>query len=582
MKANHHQKSFWFIIAMILSILACGVPGVQTSTPPTIVPVVITATQPSPAQNVTGLETPTITPTAPDLGPIVNFGGGGTATPTSSPTPTPTLPDFDPVINFGGGGGGDMDPCAYPGYQPAVFGNPAYGMYWQRGILCAWGAGFGLPFTLKLISPDSKITLTGNFSVDQRTWNFDWQGNAPNEFNALAAWTDNGTRIDIDILWPFDLPTGNWQMIGEGDGLNAHGSLNVEEIHPQIPRILAYDARHTKDILPVDKAGRHSVQPNPDGSINVMGKNFPGNTTVYLLVYQEVSSPEVNAPRDGTLIYKQSVVTNASGYLESKIPVSLDPGKKYLLIGVDVNTPLKEDHYLNFEKIGVDPFFIKSSVAKTSEIDGKYNSLGGANSFLGQPTEAEQTAPDGVGRYRHYQGGSIYWSPSIGAYEVHGRIRDKWAELGWEKSFLGYPTTDESTTPDGIGRYNHFQGGSIYWAPNTDAHEVHGRIRDKWAELGWEQSFLGYPLMDESTTPDGIGRYNHFQGGSIYWTPNTDAHEVHGLIRDKWAELGWEKSCLGYPVSDEEPSSAGWARQSRFQYGIIKWSPEKGTQQTCY
>ncbi|WP_424097624.1 hypothetical protein [Moorena producens] len=30
--------------------------------------------------------------------------------------------------------------------------------------------------------------------------------------------------------------------------------------------------------------------------------------------------------------------------------------------------------------------------------------------------------------------------------------------------------------------------------------------------------------------------------------PITCAHEVHGLIRDKWADLGWEKSSFGTSV----------------------------------
>ena len=52
---------------------------------------------------------------------------------------------------------------------------------------------------------------------------------------------------------------------------------------------------------------------------------------------------------------------------------------------------------------------------------------------------------------------------------VSGPIRDKWGELGWELSALGYPTTDTLTTPDGVGRYNLFQGGSIYWSLLTGA-----------------------------------------------------------------------------------------------------------------
>src|SRR5947209_1709940 len=109
-----------------------------------------------------------------------------------------------------------------------------------------------------------------------------------------------------------------------------------------------------------------------------------------------------------------------------------------------------------------------------SAIDDKYAALGGAGGFLGAPTTAETTAEDRVGRIRHFQGGSIYWTPQTGAHEVHGLIRKMWADLGWEKSFLGYPLTDEMGPPGGDGRFNRFQGGSIYWSSNTGAREVHG------------------------------------------------------------------------------------------------------------
>ncbi len=157
-------------------------------------------------------------------------------------------------------------------------------------------------------------------------------------------------------------------------------------------------------------------------------------------------------------------------------------------------------------------------------------------------------------------------------YIVYGAIRAKWDGLGAEAGFLGMPTTDELSTACGGGRFNHFEGGSIYWTPATGAHEVHGAIRGEWASLGWECSFLGFPLTDETVTPDGVGRFNHFQGGSVYWTPATGAHEVHGAIRDKWASLGWERSALGYPTSDEQ-SWAGVGRVSHFQHGSIYWHP---------
>ena len=82
-------------------------------------------------------------------------------------------------------------------------------------------------------------------------------------------------------------------------------------------------------------------------------------------------------------------------------------------------------------------------------------------------------------------------------------------------------------------------------------HEVHGAIRVKYDSLGAESSFLGYPTTDETGCPDGVGRYNHFEAGSIYWSPATGAHEVHGLIRSLWASQGWERGPLGYPLADE-------------------------------
>lgn len=148
-------------------------------------------------------------------------------------------------------------------------------------------------------------------------------------------------------------------------------------------------------------------------------------------------------------------------------------------------------------------------------INGKYLSLGGCGSVLGEPVTEERTTPDGVGRYSVFERGSIYWTPEIGAFEVHGRIRDKWRDMGWETGVLGYPVTDETATPDGRGRYNVFEHGSIYWSPETGAYEVHGAIRDAWANSGWELGPLGYPVSDEYDAPG--GRRSDFQGGSIIW-----------------------------------------------------------------
>ncbi|MDQ3631407.1 MAG: hypothetical protein M3417_09135, partial [Actinomycetota bacterium] len=184
-----------------------------------------------------------------------------------------------------------------------------------------------------------------------------------------------------------------------------------------------------------------------------------------------------------------------------------------------------------------------------------------------QPQSEVTTAPDGKGHFRHYEHGSIYWTFKTGAREVHGAIREKWQSLEWERGVLGYPTSDETATPDGKGRFNHFQNGSIYWTPQSGAHEVHGAIRQKWAALGWETGYLGYPTSDETTAPDTVGRYNHFQGGSIYWTPARGAFAVHKEVRDVWASQRYELGELGYPIED---THTGNPKRQRFEGGAIE------------
>lgn len=181
-------------------------------------------------------------------------------------------------------------------------------------------------------------------------------------------------------------------------------------------------------------------------------------------------------------------------------------------------------------------------------ISDKYAQLGGTTGFLGAAVTAEISAANG-GLKQEFQNGTIYWHTRTGAFEVHGSIRARWLALGGEGSVFGYPTSDETPTPDGVGRFNNFENASVFWHPSTGAFEVHGLIRDRWLAMGGTSSMLGYPMTNESATPDGVGRYNHFQNGSVYWTPATGAHEVYGAIRVRWAELRWERGLLGYPTS---------------------------------
>lgn len=122
-----------------------------------------------------------------------------------------------------------------------------------------------------------------------------------------------------------------------------------------------------------------------------------------------------------------------------------------------------------------------------------------------------------------------------------------------------------------------FEGADIYVGADGVAHEVHGEIRRKYDFLHGPAGLLGLPVTDETTTPDGIGRYNHFQhDGSIYWSPTSGPMMVRGPIRNAWAKQGWEAGPLGYPVTDEyrlpglrPPQDAPNLAWSMFKSGAI-------------
>ena len=138
-------------------------------------------------------------------------------------------------------------------------------------------------------------------------------------------------------------------------------------------------------------------------------------------------------------------------------------------------------------------------------------------------------------------GCQVYWPAP---YEVCGAIKDKYNELGGPNSFLLWPTSNELTNPDGIGKRSTFQNGPIYWHPDAGAHPVVNHFFAAWQRNGWEAGVLGYPTSDELVNPDNVGRRQYFQGGTIYWKLN-EAYFVGGAIRDKWGETGWETGYLG-------------------------------------
>ena len=148
------------------------------------------------------------------------------------------------------------------------------------------------------------------------------------------------------------------------------------------------------------------------------------------------------------------------------------------------------------------------------KIREKYDAMGGPQSFLNWPKSDELGVPDGVGRRNEFLNGFIYWHPHTGAHPVTTHFSTVWARAGWEQGALGYPTTDEIGLSDKIGRKQSFQKGHIYGSLAGVA-SIQGAIYDKWVQSGAENGPLGYPTSDETKTPDQVGRFNRFAGGMM-------------------------------------------------------------------
>lgn len=212
-----------------------------------------------------------------------------------------------------------------------------------------------------------------------------------------------------------------------------------------------------------------------------------------------------------------------------------------------------------------------SSVQVCGAIRAKYESMAvtwaGQTpvSFLGLPKSNELTNPDGVGKRTEFDNGFIYWHPDTGAWSVTSHNSMVWARNGWELGRLGYPTSDEIGTGDGVGRKQMFQRGRIYGS-FSGVVSIEGKILEKWIETGEEKGPLGYPATDEEGTPDGVGRYNRFALGMIYWHPQHGAHWLNPLVATVWGKHGWEQSKWGYPVQDSQPLPQAQDSQ-RFEHG---------------
>jgi hypothetical protein len=227
------------------------------------------------------------------------------------------------------------------------------------------------------------------------------------------------------------------------------------------------------------------------------------------------------------------------------------------------------------------------AAAVYGKIGEKYAALGGEGGPLGRALTDEASLPYG-GRFNLFEHGIITWHPDIGAFALTGAIADKYNAVG--RAETGYPTSDLLPTSDGRGAYVNLRSmkfppqptgtlplqfkyveASIYHSPRTGASLLYGAIRDKWLEMGAERSPVGYPVGDEMPGEFG-GRVQAFESGFIAWHPDTGVHAVYGEIGKKWAALGRER--FGYPTTDEQEIQYVYGRFNHFKAVQLAGKPE--------
>lgn len=239
--------------------------------------------------------------------------------------------------------------------------------------------------------------------------------------------------------------------------------------------------------------------------------------------------------------------------------------------------------YWQFEMTQAWPYIANALAMAEADRGSDCNPVGAIaeatkSGVIGSCVNNEYDVAGGKGKAEDFRGGTAFWSPKTGAYPLFGAILAKYSGLGGAQSWLGFPTTGETPTPDGVGRFVHFENGSIYWTPQTGAYAIPGDMFKAWGENGYETGDLKYPVAEANQV--GNGYVQKFQGGFLTRNPDKSHNIVHGAIAEKYGELGTATSALGYPKSNEIAIRGGFFQQ--FEKGNIYWSPETGAHVVLY
>lgn len=155
----------------------------------------------------------------------------------------------------------------------------------------------------------------------------------------------------------------------------------------------------------------------------------------------------------------------------------------------------------------------------TGEHDAAPSPLGTTGRF--QRFEGPWSYPsDLVARLGLTCGATVYWSQAHGAWPVKCGIGILYERLGGTHGALGFPTTGEEPvgpSPSGhTGYMQRFEGGSVWWTESIGAVVVSHEVEAVYHALGGVGGEMGFPRGPaEPLSPGGAARLQRFEGGVI-------------------------------------------------------------------
>ncbi|WP_444308856.1 LGFP repeat-containing protein, partial [Mycobacterium marinum] len=152
-------------------------------------------------------------------------------------------------------------------------------------------------------------------------------------------------------------------------------------------------------------------------------------------------------------------------------------------------------------------------------------------------------------------------------------MMEAWDKAGGDTSTLGARKGDVYPVGDGFAL--DFDGGKMFFTPQTGAKYMYGPILAKYDELGGPaDSDLGFPTINEVpglAGPDSrVSTFSASDNPVIFWTPDHGAFVVRGAMNAAWDKLGSSGGVLGAPIGDA--TFDGEVTSQKFTGGEVSWN----------